>query len=765
MLERDVVRLVTPGTVVEPNLLDSKSNNYLVGVSPGEGDAGLAFVDITTSEFAVTQLPLARAVTELRRLNPSEIIAAAGADLTPLGLVDDVTRLDPYRFDLEVARQALLDHFGVATLEGYGCAGLPLAIRAAGAILAYLGETQKTVLGQLAHLSTYSTDTFMALDEQTRRNLEIFQGTKSGSPEGSLLSVIDATKTPMGGRLLRRWLGQPLLDAAGLDKRLAAIDWFVDKALVRRRIIEVLKNVADLERLINRVRSEIVIPRELVTLRRSLESVPALKEILGECHSDSEPVEEEESVLTSLLFDLKPCDEVVILISRSIVDDPSSPLGEGGVIKPGFSGELDTLRQSSGNARRYLADLERKERERAGIKNLKVGFNNVFGYYIEVSNANLKQVPADFIRKQTLVNGERFFTPELKEYESLILNARDRIGAMETDLFRRVCRQVAAGSEKVLALAAALASLDVFTALAEVAVRNRYVRPLLNDDNIIDIKQGRHPVVERTLPAGSFVPNDIYLSRDDAQLIVLTGPNMSGKSTYLRQVALIVLLAQIGSYVPADSAKIGIVDRIFTRIGARDDLAAGQSTFMVEMVETANILNNATPRSLLILDEIGRGTSTYDGLSIARAVAEYIHNYQGLGARTVFATHYHEMVALAGYLPRVKNFNVAVIEEAGKVIFLHKIVPGGVDKSYGIHVAQLAGLPRSVLHRAREVLDELETDGRQAKPRKRHEPVQQVTLFGSQSPVEEELKSLDLDGLTPLEALNKLYELKKKAGS
>ncbi len=461
--------------------------------------------------------------------------------------------------------------------------------------------------------------------------------------------------------------------------------------------------------------------------------------------------------------ELKPCGEVVDLISQALVADPSSSLGEGGVIKPGFSAELDNLRESSGNARKYLADLERKERERTGIKNLKVGFNNVFGYYIEVSNANLKQVPPDFIRKQTLVNGERFFTPELKEYESLILNARDRIEAMEIDLFRRVCRQVAAESERVLALAGVLAHLDVFSSLAEVAVHHHYTRPQLNEGNVIDIRLGRHPVVERSLAAGSFVPNDIYLSNDDAQLIVLTGPNMSGKSTYLRQVALIVLLAQIGSYVPAESAKIGIVDRIFTRIGARDDLAAGQSTFMVEMVETANILNNATPRSLLILDEIGRGTSTYDGLSIARAVAEYIHNYQGLGARTVFATHYHEMVALAGYLPRVKNFNVAVIEEAGKVIFLHKIVPGGVDKSYGIHVAQLAGLPRSVLHRAREVLDELETNGRQGKPAKRpREPAQQIPLFGKKSALEEELKKLDLDGLTPLEALNKLYELKKK---
>ena len=754
MLERDVVRLVTPGTVVEPSLLDSKSNNYLVSVVVGEGEVGLAFVDITTSEFATTQLPLPRAVTELQRLNPSEVIAAGGAEIDSLGLTDNITRLDSYWFELEMARQTLLDHFGVTTLEGYGCAHLPLAIRAAGAVVHYVTETQKSVLGQLTRLSTYATENFMALDMQTQRNLEIFQSARSGTVDGSLLSVIDLTRTPMGGRLLRKWLGQPLLDVAALNQRLDAIGWFVESSLARKQMVSLLGGVADLERLTNRVRGEIAIPREIVTLRRSLESIPKLKEIMESGGNTG--------TIDWLKDELKPCPEVVDLIAKAIVDEPSSTLGEGGVIRPGFSEELDNLRMTSGNAKKYLANLELKERERTGIKSLKVGFNNVFGYYIEVSNTNLKQVPQDFIRKQTLVNGERFFTPELKEYESMILNARDRMEEMETDLFRRVCKQVAAESERVLALAGALAHLDVFSSLAEVTVRHNYIRPELNDGKKIDIKQGRHPVVERSLEQGSFVPNDIYLSNDDAQLIVLTGPNMSGKSTYLRQVALIVLLAQIGSFVPAQSAKIGVVDRIFTRIGARDDLAAGQSTFMVEMVETANILNNATPRSLLILDEIGRGTSTYDGLSIARAVAEYIHNYKGLGAKTVFATHYHEMVALAGYLPRVKNFNVAVIEEAGKVIFLHKIVPGGVDKSYGIHVAQLAGLPKSVLHRAREVLTELESDSREAKPKKRKEPVQQIPLFGQKSALEGELQNLDIDGMTPLEALNKLYELKHK---
>ena len=469
LVERDVVRLVTPGTVVEPSLLNSKTNNYLVSVVVGEGEVGLAYVDITTSEFAVTQLPLARAKTELQRLNPSEVIAPEKADIDALGIDGNVTRLDSYRFDLEVARQSLLDHFSVVTLEGYGCDNLPLAIRAAGAIVYYIGETQKTVKGQLTRLTTYTTDNFMALDEQTQRNLEIFQGARSGSLEGSLLSVIDATKTPMGGRLLRKWLGQPLLDVIELNKRQDAIDWFTAKTLERRKIADILKNIADLERLINRVRSEIAIPRELVTLRRSLEAIPNLNKL----------IETGEGAINWLKDELKPLQTPIDLISQAVVDEPSSSLGEGGVIKHGFSEELDNLREISGNAKQYLAGLELKERERTCIKNLRVGFNNVFGYYIEVSNANLKQVPVDFIRKQTLVNGERFFTPELKEYESMILNARDRIEQMETDLYRRVCRQVAAESDKILTLGNALAHLDVFVSLAEVAVhRSRLLETL-----------------------------------------------------------------------------------------------------------------------------------------------------------------------------------------------------------------------------------------------------------------------------------------------
>ncbi|MBI4185963.1 MAG: DNA mismatch repair protein MutS [Chloroflexi bacterium] len=755
LVERDVVRLVTPGTLVEPGLLDSKANNYLVSLALGEREAGIAYVDITTSEFATTRLPLERVAPELERLRPSEVVVAEGVELSGLGLAAPVTRVDGRWFELETARQTLLDHFGVAALDGYGCAHLPLAVMAAGAIVRYLQETQKGMLGQLSRLTTYSTDSFMALDIQTRRNLELFRDSRQGAVDSSLLSVIDLTRTAVGGRLLKRWVGQPLLDITELTWRQDAIAWFQDNTLARHQVTALLGEVSDLERLVNRVSRGIATPRELVTLRRSLEAIPRLRDVLDAGQAATEWLRD----------GLRSCQDVVDLIAGAIAEEPPVALDEGGVVRQGFSEELDQLRQMSRNARQYLADLERKEQEKTGIKSLRVGYNKVFGYYIEVSKSSLAQVPQDYIRKQTLVGGERFFTPELKEYESLILNAQDRLAELEGDIFRRVCGQVAGSGERILAVASILAHLDVFSSLAEVAARYGYVRPELTAGGDIVIKEGRHPVVERSLPGGSFVPNDTRLSNDDAQVIILTGPNMSGKSTYLKQVALIVLLAQIGSFVPAASATIGLVDRIFTRIGAREDLMAGQSTFMVEMVETANILNNATPRSLIILDEIGRGTSTYDGLSIARSVAEYIHSSPRLGAKTLFATHYHEMVELAGFLPRVKNFSVAVAEEGGRVTFMYKIVPGGVDKSYGIHVAQLAGLPRSVVHRAHEVLAELEggPKSRRGGRRAREAAPRQLPLLGQKPAVLEELEKLDIDSLTPLEALTRLYELQKRA--
>ncbi|MFH1650944.1 MAG: DNA mismatch repair protein MutS, partial [Chloroflexota bacterium] len=560
LVEREVVRLVTPGTVVEPGLLDSRANNYLVALLLAEKEAGLAFVDITTSEFATTQLPLDRVASELERLKPREIIAPENADLSLLGYEGTVTRVEDYWFEAARARQSLLEHFRVATLEGYGCERLPLATGAAGAILAYLRETRKGTLPQLNRVSTYTTDAFMALDAQTQHNLELFQGT------GSLLSVIDLTKTASGGRLLKKWLGQPLLDVAALNSRLDAVEWFAGNIVPRREVIGLLGQMADLERLVNRVRSEIAIPRELITLKNSLELIPRLRNALD---SDRR--------VAALKDQLKSCPEVVALVDEAIVAEPSSTFGEGDVMKPGLSEELDKLRGASRNARQYLASLEAQEREKTGIKSLKIGFNNVFGYYLEVSKPNLAQVPDSYIRKQTLVNGERYFTPELKEYEALILNAKERITELEESLFRRVCRQVATAGERVLAVAGALAQLDVFAALAELAAQQDYVRPALDDGTKLEIRQGRHPVVERNLSPGGFTPNDVLLDNADAQVVILTGPNMSGKSTYLRQVALVVLLAQTGSFVPAASARLGIVDRIFTRIGAREDLAAGQS--------------------------------------------------------------------------------------------------------------------------------------------------------------------------------------------
>ncbi len=759
LVPRDVVRVITPGTVVEEGLLDGKTNNYLVCLVIEEGKAGIAYVDITTSEFATTETGAAHVPTELARLRPAELLVPEDADIRETNFSGTVTRLDRREFDLESARQTLQQHFGVASLEGYGCAHLPLAIKAAAAILAYLEKNQKAALGQITGLSTYSTESFMVLDAQTRRNLGLFGGGKWDVGGPSLLSVIDLTRTPMGARLLKKWVGQPLLDLEELARRQGVVDWFFQHTTARARIMALLGQAGDLERIVNRAKMNIVLPRELLALQRSLELVAEFRELLER--------EDPDSSLTWVISALKPCPEVVELIARSIVED-----AEGGMkIKPGFSPELDALRSSSKDARQYLANLERQERERTGIKSLKVGYNKVFGYYIEVSKPHLNQVPADYIRKQTLLDHERFFTPELKEQESIILNAQERIEEMENALFRQVCQQIGLEGGRILSSAVALAQIDVFAALAEVASRYNYCRPVLNDEDKIIIKGGRHPVVERTLEGESFIPNDTVLDCADSQLIVLTGPNMSGKSTYIRQVGLIVLLAQIGSFVPAESATIGLVDRIFTRVGLRDDLAAGQSTFMVEMVETANILNNATRCSLIILDEIGRGTSTYDGISIARAVAEYIHNHPRLGSRTLFATHYHELVDLAGVLPRVKNFNVAVKEEEGQVVFLRKIAPGGADKSYGIHVAQLAGLPKSVTSRAQEVLRELESvrswedklPGRKGRKRVLAGSPAQLSLFEDKHAVLEELSKLDISSMTPLEAITRLFELQKKA--
>ena len=761
IVDREVVRVVTPGTVIEDALLEQKANNYLAALV-FEGDAvGLSWVDITTSEFATAQFDLAHLPVEIARLMPSEVLVPEGQDDVHVGSDVMLTPLLPDAFHAEWARDTLLRHFGVASLESFGCEGKTLAVRAAGAVIDYLQDTQRSSVGQITTLYTHSTADYMVLDAQTRRNLELYEGGRWGAVNASLLSVLDVTKTSMGGRLLRRWLGQPLLDVERLVRRQDAVEWLHRSVLRRERVIMHLEAVSDMERLVNKVRGHTATPRDLVSLANSLDAAPKIKEIL--CEDD------DSDKMHWLADSIADNSEVVELIGQAIADDPPLSVGDGNVIRQGFSPDLDEVRGASRNAQDYIARLEQKERERTGIKSLKVGYNRVFGYYIEISNANLDLAPDDYVRRQTLVGGERFITPEMKEYESLILNAQDRISEIEGALFRQVCQQVAGYAEPILRTARAIANIDAFSSLAEVASRYGYVRPVLDEGDAVAIKQGRHPVVERMLPPGDFVANDTGLASSGEQLIILTGPNMAGKSTYIRQVAVIVLMAQIGSFVPAESAQIGICDRIFTRVGLQDDLAMGQSTFMVEMVETAAILNHATPHSLIVLDEIGRGTSTYDGLALARAVAEHVHNNPRLGCKTLFATHYHELTQLADVLPRAFNYNVVVAEDKGEVVFLRNIAPGGADRSYGVHVARLAGMPGSVVNRAWEVLAELEDSGHpeRAPSRRRNSAPSplQMPLMDFSSAVVDDLLALDVSSMTPLEAINRLYELQERARS
>ncbi len=747
IVPREVTRVVTPGTILDPEMLDEKRANYLAAWVEHDGRAGLAHCDITTGEFAVAQIDsIAAAQQELLRIAPRECLHPQSQNApAQTSAAIHFTPLPDWKFEVANARQALLDHFDVATLAGFSIDGQSLAIRAAGAISQYLRETQPGALAQLSGLRSYSTGRFMALDPATRRNLELTETIRERKTQGSLLGVLDATRTAMGGRLLRARISQPLLDRAELEARLDQVQAFFGDALTRAKARDALKGMPDLERAVGRVVSGSAAPRDMVAIRRALELVPELQESISNLQPPT----------SSLQID--PCGDILDLLKAAIADEPTTPPG---LIRPGYSAELDGILSASRNAKEWVAGLEKTERQRTGIHTLKVGYNKVFGYYIEVTNTNRDAVPDNYIRKQTLTNAERYITPELKEYETLILNADERSVEVETRLFKEICAQVSSRARALRTAAQAIAQIDVASALAEVAALNAYVRPELTDADEIEIAAGRHPVVERTLSETRFVPNDLKLDAD-TRILIVTGPNMAGKTVYLRQSALIVLMAQIGSFVPAERARIGLVDRIFTRIGAQDEIAAGQSTFMVEMVETANILHHASARSLIVLDEIGRGTSTYDGLSIAWAVVEYVHNHPRLKSKTLFATHYHELIALAGTLPHVRNVNVAVAEEGDRVVFLHKIVEGGADRSYGIHVAQLAGLPKPVVHRAEEILQQLE----QGDPAHAPAPasgVQQLSLFAPDSPALEELRSLDVDALSPLEALTKLYELKKK---
>jgi DNA mismatch repair protein MutS len=767
LMPRDVTRVFTAGTVLEPSMLDAERNNYLVAVVPDGEGAGLAYVDITTGEFATTQLDSRRLLTEeFARLNPAEIIVgdeelSLGSELAQ---AKAVSRLPGWRFEEGNARETLLRHFGVGTLAGFGCDQKPLAIRAAGAIIAYLQGTQKGALAQIQQLATYSTSGYMALDAASRQNLELTRS-YDGGRSNSLLGVLDKCVTPMGKRLLHGRVNRPLLNIENLEQRLDQVDVFFRNGLLRAEMRALLKGFPDLERLINRAVNRTASPREVEGIGKALEQVPILRSILEENApptGDGQKQVDDFHPLMTLASRFDPCSETLAIIKDSIADDSPAVINKPGVIRAGFSAELDGVMNSSAHAREWVANLEQGERERTGIASLKVGFNKVFGYYIEVTKANSSKVPEDYIRKQTLTNAERYITPDLKEYETLILNAEERILEIERRIFAEIRDQVGLASDRILGTAQAIAELDVSASLAEVAALRNFVRPVLSDDEILDLVESRHPVVEQAHTLERFIPNDCYFG-DAERIQIITGPNMSGKSTYLRQVALIVLMAQIGSFVPAEKAHIGLADRIFTRIGAHDELHAGRSTFMVEMVETAEILNHATNRSLLILDEIGRGTSTYDGLSIAWAIVEYLHNHPRLKPRTLFATHYHELTGLADFLPTVVNFNVDVAEEGDNVVFLHKIIPGGADRSYGIHVAQLAGLPRDVINRANEILKDLEKHAPTAAVEPSHlQPVQQIALFPESSPFLAELQDLDVATMTPLEAINKLYEWKRR---
>jgi DNA mismatch repair protein MutS len=708
VVERGVSRVLTAGTLSEPNLLPIRQNNYLIAIAHGRSQTGLAAVDVSTGEFNVTwftpdELPVALDA-ELQRLNPVECLLVEGnnkdAYQFPAKTIT-ITHCPTYFFQCEAAQTRLCRQFGVQSLDAYGCASEPQAIGAAGAIVAYLEKMNGALLSLLTGLKSYRTTNYMVLDAHTQRNLELLQGTRGGSLQGSLLSVIDRTITPMGARQMRRMITQPLLDLRELNDRLNCIEELYEAPALRSRFAMYLQDLGDLERVAGRIRQGSAVRNEVLGLRDYLQIIPQLRDLLRGCDAP---------LFRDLIDELDSCPQVVDLVDRALVrpDEEDDEGDNGRLIRPGYHVELDELFDSIRDSRRWMVSLEARERQRTGIKSLKVSFNKVFGYYIEVSNANAKLVPDDYMRKQTLVNAERFITPELKEHEARILSAVERIEEMERSIYADLLRQIAVFYQDLMGTATAVARVDVLLGLSEVAAHQRYTRPILEQGHGLEIVGGRHPVVEFALDGDAFIPNDTHLEADDGERVVLlTGPNMAGKSTYLRQVALITLLAQIGSFVPARKARIGLVDRIFTRVGAEDDIASGKSTFMVEMEETATILHHATQHSLIILDEIGRGTSTYDGLAIARAVVEHLHNE--LGARTLFATHYHELSVMADELPHIRTYTMQINEDNPQcIVFLHRVVPGCAGRSYGVHVAKLAGMPSNVVRRAEVVLQQLE---------------------------------------------------------
>ena len=778
IVRREVVRIATPGTNLDMQALDESRNNYIMCVVYIADRFGMSVADVTTGEYLVTEIDSGEKLfDEIYKFMPSELICNEAFYMSGMNLDDMKNRLgitiyslDAWYFDDAICSQTLKDHFQVGTLNGLGIADYDCGMIAAGALLGYLKETQKTSLSHMSKLIPYTTGRYMLLDSSTRRNLELCETLREKQKRGSLLWVLDKTKTAMGARTLRKYIEQPLINRKDIEDRLNAVEELKDNAISREEIREYLSPVYDLERLVSRITYKSANPRDMIAFQSSLSMLPHIKYILSEMKSP---------LLKTLYEQLDTLEDLCSLVQNAICEEPPIAMKEGGIIRDGYHEEVDKLRQAKSSGKDWLARLEAQEREKTGIKNLRIRYNKVFGYYLEVTNSFKNLVPDYYTRKQTLANAERYIIPELKELEDTILGAEDKLYALEYELFCDIRERIAGEVIRIQATASAIAQIDTFASLALVAEQNRYVRPKINEKGVIDIRDGRHPVVEKMIPNDMFITNDTYLNDKKNRISIITGPNMAGKSTYMRQTALIVLMAQIGSFVPADSANIGLVDRIFTRVGASDDLASGQSTFMVEMTEVANILRNATSKSLLILDEIGRGTSTFDGLSIAWAVIEHISNSKLLGAKTLFATHYHELTELEGKIDNVNNYCIAVKEKGDDIIFLRKIVKGGADKSYGIQVARLAGVPESVTNRAKEIVEELvdaditgrikdiAVQGHAPKIRtKKYDEVDlaQMSLFDTvkDDDVLEEIKALDVSNLTPIDALNTLYQLQNK---
>lgn len=768
IVKREVTEVVTPGVAFSDKLLDHKKNNYLVSFFTEDELVGISFCDISTGEFFVFETHADLLLDQLELANPSEILyQKKNKELLENGKKKFLasvkqTKVDEWIFNFEYGKDLLLAQFKTVNLKGFGVDHLTCGIVAAGAIMHYLNDTQKANLSHLKQISLYNPTDYMILDSSTKRNLEITFSMQGGTADGTLISVLDKTETPMGARLLKKWISAPLKKLEPILQRQSAVNEFFLNKVLRRNLIDELKEIGDMERLISKICTGRANPREVIQLKFSLKKLPAVKTLLSKT---------ETKTLQQLHDKILLLENITQKIEEAIVDTPPLNISDGGVIRQNFSPELDELRDISINGKDWIANLQRQERERTGISSLKVSYNRVFGYYIEISNANKEKAPADYIRKQTLVNSERYVTPELKEYEEKVLHAEEKIYELESQLFNEVRLLIAAEAQEIQNNARMIAMLDAFLSLASCAEEYNYVKPEIDLSSILEITEGRHPVIERILPPGEkFTANNCSLNSDDSQIIILTGPNMAGKSVYLRQVGLIVLLAQIGSFVPAKSARIGIVDRIFTRVGASDNITAGESTFLVEMQEAANIINNATDKSLVLLDEIGRGTSTFDGISIAWAITEFIHENPNIQAKTLFATHYHELNEMSDLFPRIKNYKVEVREYDDKVIFLHKVYPGRADHSYGIQVAQMAGLPLYITNRAKEILQNLESkeltphELKKEKLQKlgRNLP-EQFSLFEyKDDELRSELKELEINSLTPVEALNKLNELQKK---